>query len=69
MAVYLNLKPGAIRSYRYELGAYISTGTPLDAAEKGYNIRRYFGRHSQSQRPARSREVLDDAVSGGYASN
>ena len=69
VAVHLNLKPGAMRSFRYELGAYISSGTPLEAAEKGYNIRRYFGRRSQSQRPTRPRLALDEAVPGGYASD
>ena len=68
VSAYMTLKPSAVASWRYELVAYISTGEPLEAAEKGHNIRRYFGeRRSKSQGPRREL-ALADAVPGGFAS-
>ena len=53
------------------MAAFISTGESLEAAEKGRNIKRYYGGHRAGpSKPRGSKEQLslDDALPEGYAS-
>ena len=71
VSVWVTLKPNAAVAWRYGLAAYISTGEALDAAEKGHNIRRYYGdRRARAQsQTARKKLVLTDLVPGGCVSD
>ena len=51
------------------MAAYISTGEPLEAAEKRHNIRRYYGDRRARSLAARQRVALSDFVPEGHASD
>ena len=65
----MTLRASAVASWRYELVAYISTGDPLEAAEKSHNIRRYFGEKRAKGQGTRRAFALADAIPEGCASD
>ena len=66
VSVFVTLRDGAARAWRYKLSATIAAGEPLQAAEKDRNIKRY-GPRSKSTGARRSLE-LSDVAPGGVAS-
>ena len=67
VSAYVTLRDSAARVWKYKLSAAIAAGEPLEAAEKGRNIKRYCQRSRSMD--ARRSLTLPDTAPGGIASD